>query len=406
MCFHPEGDHAMSPQRFARELKRRPWLSPSKNAEPAALNPQHCLTPNLNAGRIHLLRKGLTVEAKRSQLGMYNSTGSLIRKVTEMGYLGNSNCPNSGRVTAPCTPLRSRPPPSLGSPGSRIPLVASAPGGQSSVVTFRFIEKASVKTLNGLPLVESRKESGLSRSLELGEALHFGSPARKQGSGCPVAQNPHSPQRNAAVSPEPVAQEASESIKVKTNESVLAGTGPAVEQAPLALSGKGQEHLSHKLKLETSASDPLLAGNRFLLGAQSSLSLGNGSPHSLNANCLSSSLTNGMISPSNDISALRRSPQSGESQYQVLQHPFIARNGISSAPSSYIFLHPMQGTSQISIFSLSLLQGSPWAYSRESSAHAQRIAKAKWEFFYGSLDPPGTGNGLDASTGRGERLHI
>nr|XP_034993409.1 PH and SEC7 domain-containing protein 1 [Zootoca vivipara] len=350
MCFHPEGDHAISPQRFAREPKRRPWLSPSKNVEPAALNPQHCLTPNLNAGRIHLLRKGLTVEAKHSQLGMYNSTGSLIRKVTEMGYLGNSNCPNSGRVTAPCTPLRSRPPPSLGSPGSRIPLVASAPGGQSSVVTFRFIEKASVKTLNGLPLVESRKESGLSRSLELGEALHFGSPTRKQGSGCPVTQNPHSPQRNVAASPEPVAQEANESIKVKTNESILAGTGAAVEQASLALSGKGQEHLSHKLKLETSASDPLLAGNRFLLGAQSSLSLGNGSPHSLNANCLSTSLTNGMISPSNDVSVLRRSPH-GEAQYQ----------------------------------------GSPWSYSRESSAHAQRIAKAKWEFFYGSLDPPGTG---------------
>uniref|UniRef100_K7FL71 Pleckstrin and Sec7 domain containing n=1 Tax=Pelodiscus sinensis TaxID=13735 RepID=K7FL71_PELSI len=36
-------------------------------------------------------------------------------------------------------------------------------------------------------------------------------------------------------------------------------------------------------------------------------------------------------------------------------------------------------------------QGGAWVYARESSAHAQRIAKAKWEFFYGSLDPPGTG---------------
>ncbi|XP_061490635.1 PH and SEC7 domain-containing protein 1 isoform X1 [Rhineura floridana] len=351
MCFNSERDHAMSPQRFAQELKRRPWLSPSKNVEPAAFNPEHCLTPNLNAGRIHLLRKGLTTEAKRSQLGMYNSTGSLIRKVTEIGYLGNSNCPSSGRVTAPCTPLRSRPPPSQCSPGSRIPLGAPVPGGQSSVVTFRFIEKASVKTLNGLPLAESRRNSGFNRSLELGETLHIGSPPNRQGSGCPTAPNQHSLQHNATVSLEPVARDASESIKVKTNESSLACTGPGGEQASLTLSGKGQEHLTHKLKLETSASDPLLAGSRFLLSAQSSLSLGNGSPHPLSANCLSSSLTNGMSSPTNDISVLQRSPQSGESQYQ----------------------------------------GSLWAYSRESSAHAQRIAKAKWEFFYGSLDPPGTG---------------
>nr|XP_013814233.1 PREDICTED: PH and SEC7 domain-containing protein 1 [Apteryx mantelli mantelli] len=35
--------------------------------------------------------------------------------------------------------------------------------------------------------------------------------------------------------------------------------------------------------------------------------------------------------------------------------------------------------------------GSSWAYPRESSAHAQRVARAKWEFFYGSLDAPRTG---------------
>ncbi|XP_078247273.1 PH and SEC7 domain-containing protein 1 isoform X1 [Pogona vitticeps] len=349
MCFPPDGNYAMSPQHFAQELEKRPWLSPSKNVELAAFNPQRCLTPNLNAGRIHLLRKGLTPEARRSQLGMYNSTGSLIRKVTEMGYLGNGSCPSSGRVTAPCTPLRSRPPPSLCSPGSRAPLVAPVADGQSSVVTFRFIEKASVKTLNGLPLVESTRESGLSRSLEGGEAQHFGS--SRQGSCCPTVQNQHSSQHKVEVSSESRPAEARQSFREKTNEYSLSSTGSASEQTPLTLSSKGQEHLGQILKMETSASDPLLAGNRFLSGMQSSLSPGNGSPHPLSANCLSSSLSNGMSNPSNDISLLRRGPQSGEPQYQ----------------------------------------GNLWAYSRESSAHAQRIAKAKWEFFYGSLDPSGTG---------------
>ncbi|KAL8186627.1 UNVERIFIED_CONTAM: hypothetical protein K2H54_001530 [Gekko kuhli] len=232
VCFHPEGDHAlMSPQHFPRTLERRPWLSLSKNAGLAGFGPQQCLTPNRSACRLHLLRKGLAPEARWAQLGMYNSTGSLTHKGTETHCLDNSGCPSSGRVTAPCTPLRSRP--LLCSPGSRAPLVAQVPGGHSSVVTFRFIEKASVKTLDGLPVAESRREGGLSRSLELGEALAGGS--SKQGSCCPTAPKQH----RVATSPEPAARE-----------------------------------------------------------------------------------------------------------------------------------------------------GSPWACSRESSAHAQRIAKAKWEFFYGSLDPP------------------
>uniref|UniRef100_A0A8D0L9M7 Pleckstrin and Sec7 domain containing n=1 Tax=Sphenodon punctatus TaxID=8508 RepID=A0A8D0L9M7_SPHPU len=249
--FHPEGDCAVSSPRFTRELERRPW---------------------------------------RCQLGMYNSTGSLTHKAVEAaGPFGSGNYPISGHVTAPCTPLRSRQNPLLCSPGSRTPLVAPVPDGQSSVVTFRFIEKASVKTLNGLPPGEPRRESGLSRSLEFGEAVRF----------TPVPLGP-------------------------TNR---------------------------KLKLEASASDPLLAGNRSSIGQQPNLIPGNGNPHPLNSNCLFSSLTNGLCTPSKDISALLRSPLSTEPQYQ----------------------------------------GGSWAYSRETSAHAQRIAKAKWEFFYGSVDPPAIG---------------
>ncbi|XP_077207237.1 PH and SEC7 domain-containing protein 1 isoform X2 [Paroedura picta] len=328
-CFRPEGGQAMSPQHFLRALERRPWLSPSKKADPAGFGLQQCLTPNLNAGRLHLLRKGLTPEARWSQLGMYNSTGSLIHKVTEMSCPGNGGCLGSGRVTAPCTPLRSRPPPSLCSPGSRTPWVAPVPGGQSSVVTFRFIEKASVKTLNGLPLARSPSRSLVPREVLTGGSSEPGS------SRPPVLQ-----QHRAATSPESVTQDTSEEGRLSAR---LSPADPAI---PLALSRKGWEPPGHKLRLETSASDPLLAGSTFLASAPSSLSLGHRSPR---GPCLSSSLTNGMASPSSELSVLRKSPQSGE------------------------------------------CQGSSWAYSRESSAHAQRIAKAKWEFFYGSLDPSWTG---------------
>uniref|UniRef100_A0A8C6XV29 Pleckstrin and Sec7 domain containing n=1 Tax=Naja naja TaxID=35670 RepID=A0A8C6XV29_NAJNA len=226
-------------------------------------------------------------------------TGSLTQKIIKMNNFGSGNCPMSGRVTAPCTPLRSSPCPS----GNQVPLVVPVTGGQSSVVTFRFIEKANVKTLNGFPLIESRKENGLSRNLE-------------------------------------------------------------PEEDFLVLSSK-QERLGFKPKPEISASDPLLAGNRFLLNAQPSLSWGNGTPLSLGASCPPSSLTGEMSSLSNDLLCHRRHPQSKEPQYQVLS-------------KTKYFL------------SLSFLQGSLWAYSHESSAHAQRVAKAKWEFFYGSVESPKT----------------
>ncbi|CAM4580615.1 unnamed protein product [Lepidochelys olivacea] len=351
MRFCPEGDCTVSPTKFTRNLDRRPWLPAAKSMESTASSPHRCLTPNLSTGRIHLLRKSLAPEAWRCQLGMYNSTGSLIRKAPEAGPFGNGNCPSSGRVTAPCTPLRSRQNSLLSSPGSRSPLVAPAPEGQSSVVTFRFIEKASVKTLNGLPSGEPRRENGpsphgLSRSLEFGETIHCGS--SKEGSSCPTMQSQPSPGSRQGIS---------ESLRLTARPPTCGSVSghPGSTCTPPAQNSPFQEHLSRKLKLEVSASDPFLAGSRSPVGKQPSLSTGNGRaaghPHALNTNCLFSSLSNGLGTPSEHISALLHNP---------------------------LGMEPHD-------------QGGSWAYSRESSAHAQRIAKAKWEFFYGSLDSPGTG---------------
>ncbi|XP_068806416.1 PH and SEC7 domain-containing protein 1 [Struthio camelus] len=288
--FCPQEGCATSPPPFPRNVDRRPWLVAATSPDPGTYSPPRCLTPNLNAGRLHLLRKGLAPDARRCPLGQYNSTGSLARKPAETGPFGSGSCPSAGHATAPCTPRRGRQSPALGSPGSRSPLVAPAPDGRSSVVTFRFIEKASVKTLNGLPAPEDGPH-GLSRSLENG---HGG------GSRTPPAQP------------------------------------------------KLQEQLVRRLKLEASVSDPLLAGSRCLGDAQP----GGGSGRdacALNASCLFSSLADG----------LQTAPEEP------------ARSLLNPEPRQ---------------------QGSSWAYPRQSSAHAQRVARAKWEFFYGSLDAPRTGS--------------
>lgn len=316
MCFH--SNHAMSCQRYVQTMEKTPQLPPSKNVIPASFNPYHSLSPN--AGKIHFLRKGLTSEPLRSQLGIYNSTGSLTQKITKMSNFGNGSCLISGRVTAPCTPLRSSPCPS----GNQVPLVVPVTGGQSSVVTFRFIEKANVKTLNGFPLMEPRKENGLSRSLQSEEDFHFDS--NKQRSQKTNVPTQYSLRHKVTASLNPVILDNRMGFKSQTDESSLTITD---EQDPVVLSSK-QEHLEFKPKPEISASDPLLAGNRFFLNAQPTLSWGNGTPLSLGASCPSSSLIGGMSSLSNDLLCHQRHTQSREAQYQVLSKSkyFLAKNVI------------------------------------------------------------------------------
>ncbi|XP_067995836.1 PH and SEC7 domain-containing protein 1 isoform X1 [Melanerpes formicivorus] len=288
--FYPEEGCAASPPPFARGVDRRPWLA-GESPEAGRHSPPRCLTPNLNAGRLHLLRKGLALNARRAPLGLCNSTGSLARKPVEAAPFGNGSCPGAGRLTAPCTPRRDRPGPALTSLGSRSPPMAAAPEGHSSVVTFRFIEKASVRTLGGVPPVQPHRDNGprsLSRSLELSRDMR---------------------------SPRP---------------------------QPLPLH---QEQLLSTLKLEASASDPLLTGRR-TSGAMPPCGK---EPCAFNADCLCHPFSNGLPE---DFSTFTRSPLKPEPRPQ----------------------------------------GSTWLYPRQSSAHAQRIARAKWEFFYGSSDTLKTGS--------------
>ncbi|KAM6330136.1 PH and SEC7 domain-containing protein 1 [Podargus strigoides] len=286
--FHSEEGCATSSPPFTRGLDRRPWLV-GGSPEARRHSPLRCLTPNLNAGRLYLLRKGLAPDIRRCPLGLYNSTGSLARKPAEVSAFGNGSCLGAGRLTAPCTPQRDRPSPVLSSPGSRSPLVAAAPEGHSSVVTFRFIEKASVRTLGGLPSPQPQRDNGpygLSRSLELGGDM--GSP----------------------------------------------------QPRPLP-----QERLLHTLKLEASASDPLLAMGRIPGGMRPC----GKKPCALDTDCLGRSFANGL-------------PE---------DFPAFTRSSLKPEPQP---------------------QGSAWPYPRQSSTHAQRIARAKWEFFYGSSDAPKTGS--------------
>ncbi|NXQ57421.1 PSD1 protein, partial [Anthoscopus minutus] len=288
--FHPEEGCTASPPPFAHRVNRRPWRA-GGSPEAGRCSPPPCLTPNLNAGRLHLLRKGLAPDARRCPLGLYNSTGSLARRPAEAAAFASGTCPGTGRLTAPSTPRWGRPSPAVVSLGSRSP---PAPEGHSSVVTFRFIEKASVRTLGCPTSPHLRWENGpysLSRSLELGGDM--GSPQ-----------------------PQPLPQ----------------------------------ERLLHTLKLEASASDPLLAGGRTPGGTcpcgKELCALG--------TSCLCRSLTNGL-------------PE---------EFPTFTRSPLKAEPRH---------------------QGSTWLYPRQSSAHAQRIAKAKWEFFYGSSDSPKTGSSVPDS---------
>ncbi|KAM3666834.1 PH and SEC7 domain-containing protein 1 [Ammospiza maritima maritima] len=289
--FHPEESCTASPPPLAHRVNRRPWLA-GGSPEAGRCSPPPCLSPSLNAGRLHLLRKGLAPDARRCPLGLYNSTGSLARRPAEAAPFGGGSCPGTGRLTAPCTPRWGRPSLAAASLGSRSP---PAPEGHSSVVTFRFIEKASVRTVGCPTTPHLRWENGpysLSRSLE------------------------------------------------------LSGDVGSLQPQPLP-----QERLLQTLKLEASASDPLLAGGRTPGGTRPC-----GKEFcALDTSCLCRSLTNGL-------------PE---------EFPTFARSPLKPEPRH---------------------QGSAGLYPRQSSAHAQRVAKAKWEFFYGSSDTPKKGSSAPDST--------
>ncbi|EHB18533.1 PH and SEC7 domain-containing protein 1 [Heterocephalus glaber] len=215
---------------------------------------------------------------------MYGSHGSRLRRVAGPGPRGR----DLGRVTAPCTPLRGPPSahvaPSPWAPSS--PPGQPPPGTRSSVVIFRFVEKASVRPLNGLPA-----SGGLSRSWDLG-----------------------------GVS----------------------------SSRPTPALGPGS---TRKFRLEASTSDPLpAAGGSALPGSENSL-CGPPVPPQVGADGLYCSLPNGLGAPPEHLATLCRGP---------------ADTGL-------------------------LNQGDPWSSPKEVSSHAQRIARAKWEFFYGSLDPHSSG---------------
>uniref|UniRef100_A0A5F9C882 Pleckstrin and Sec7 domain containing n=1 Tax=Oryctolagus cuniculus TaxID=9986 RepID=A0A5F9C882_RABIT len=220
---------------------------------------------------------------------MYGSTGSLLRRVAGPGPRGRE----LGRMTAPCTPLRGPPSPRVApspwAPSS--PTGQPPPGARSSVVIFRFVEKASVRPLNGLPA-----PGGLSRSWDLG-----------------------------GVSP---------------------------PRPTLAL-GPGS---NRKLRLEASTSDPLPAGRSSALPGSRDAVQGPPVTSQVGADGLYSSLPNGLGGAPEHLATLFRGP---------------ADTGF-------------------------LNQGDTWPSPWEASSRAQRIARAKWEFFYGSLDPPSSGKDGDS----------
>ncbi|XP_029466553.1 PH and SEC7 domain-containing protein 1 [Rhinatrema bivittatum] len=348
MCFRPDGDCILSSPRSLRGSPRRLWF-PAAASEPTH-GSRRSLSPNLSSGRIQLLRKSLTPEARRAHLGMYNSTGSLARNHTEIAL-------GSGRKTAPCTPLKSRSGHPLYSPGSRSPLVLSHASCQSSVVTFTFVEKASVKNVNGLPSATSQEEKQVPKKLNENLAFSGASTGSEENSyygTASVHQTPLSKDTPGNRSPQII-------VPLGDHKQVVPGSpqmtqkhprregSPCATQTPAKKTRDCQDCPHRRLRTEQSATRNISAERS--LPQSPVTKKQDPEPQHQSTDCIFTALTNGSGIPKETVLAGYRNPLQMEPQHQV---------GL-------------------------------WAYPREASSRAQRIAKAKWEFFYGPPEPPRTG---------------
>ncbi|KAG8435113.1 hypothetical protein GDO86_013169 [Hymenochirus boettgeri] len=336
VSFLPEGDCILSSPRSLRATEVKPWLSALNTDLSCGI--QRCFTPTLNSRRIQVLRKSLTPETKRSQLGMYNSTGSLPCSTTETGY-------KSGRVTAPCSPLRSRENDLLYSPGSRKPLILPQSLGQSSIVTFTFVKKSSVQTLNGIPSLSDCNE------------------------------DKKNDQRGTCV----------------TNE----------QKSTTCYENTSPDSLrSHKMDINGSPKSSSRFGSRTQLVSNSpqscqrykSTDLGTKRPSTNSPDCQLTETTHQQDNHTNN----RDIKSSTTSQFIVSspsQSPLVKR---FAGEAHLCKDHP----TPLFPTAVELNKESPkgprkaemnqsidtWSFPKEVSLHAQKIAKAKWEFFYGSTD--------------------
>ncbi|KAM4031173.1 PH and SEC7 domain-containing protein 1 isoform 1-T3 [Anomaloglossus baeobatrachus] len=339
--FRPEGDCILSSPRALRDIDSKPWL-PGLNSD-VAFSPHRCFTPDLNSRRIQVLRKSLTPEARRAHLGMYNSTGSLVCNNSETGH-------RSGRVTAPCSPLRSNP---QYSSGSRRPCALTQAAGHSSIVTFTFVKKSSVQTLNGIP-----SESDSRQIVPQEGDIH-----RKESCAAELAV---------------CHKDTGETADVASNEQ-------RVDSPQLSFSPRGS-----KKQLKSESPHTCQKPSDSESGNGNPCSAGTSDTHPtpqcdspntyVNTSCPRSS----NISPANKISSspsqsplLRRTMGESNSSKEVVTS-LIQEVSNEQSPRSSRRLDPIQ-------------QADTWGYPKEASLHAQKIAKAKWEFFYGSPETQRTG---------------
>ncbi|XP_063817473.1 PH and SEC7 domain-containing protein 1 isoform X2 [Pseudophryne corroboree] len=335
--FLPEGDCILSSPRALREAEGKPWMQSLDSDE--VFSPQRCFSPNLNSRRIQVLRKSLTPEARRAHLGMYNSTGSLVCNVPE-------TVQRSGRITAPCSPLRSSP---LYSPGSRRPLVLPQTTGHSSIVTFTFVKKSSVQTLNG---ITTECDSGQGMPLE----------GTDQGGECCA---------NTATDLETCHGKNVEGLngisikqRVGSPQPVSSPQGGRVQL--ISDSPQTCQRLSHRES-----------------GRESPYSIA-GSDYHLRSHCDSPTKYVNTSTPAPSIMPSVNNMPSSPSQSPLLRRLVGQTNFCTDEVTSPI----KEGSNEQSPRSPSRLdlsqQVDEWGCPKEASLHAQKIAKAKWEFFYGS----------------------
>ncbi|XP_043912466.1 PH and SEC7 domain-containing protein 1 [Protopterus annectens] len=353
------------------------------------------LSPNLNSTRIQIQRHSLPPhDTVLESMSLHSGSSPLVRTRSDTNPFKASVSPLLGRVTAPCTPRNGRKSGVIHTNKNNSTKNTDEIEGKSSVVSFSFIEKSNVKTIRSPLQHNSNAKEG---NKAVAQRIHpvANSPACTSRKGCLkvgkkveegnscMQDQAHTPHQSPTTSSgKPVQCISSPQNRTK----VMLTNGPnTLKQSPMSTHKLYQNNSVQPAYLGSPQRTNMSAENHSEMEHHPNVPL-HGTTSETNTVCKKNPVpgisTCTIVNPAQSISKDQRSESTDKTGSNAVSQDIAAVNtGPLSNACNILNTFASEQSTQVPDANQQL---DAYAYPSEPSPHAKRVAKAKWEFFYGS----------------------